>query len=500
MRIPKQIKIAKKIEGTHIRRSTKTRDRLKALALARRWWVEVMEKNKDGGLLPYEIEGQRDDDLYSRGRFLNAGLDKLDPQDGNEVEEFISRNFGKGKYSFNSDVEALYHYQDSQLERDVEINAQSLLSSGLKLTDRGKYLNELIERHVKDATKKVTDKTREKYLGHLMLFLEMVGNKPIADLTYDDIVDDFINKLPLLPSNINSNKKFVDSSGQRLSIEEIVSLAKKEELECLSANTQYDKISRVKTFLLWCKKLKHIDESLLTAFDYISKPEKKNTTERLPFTNSEIEKIFYNDVYQTSACFRELTFRYWGPLLAYYTGARLGEICQIHLKDIKYSEDGRCWFISLLECDEQHRRLKTESSARDVPIHNDLITLGFVKYKKYLQNQGEVKLFPDLNPDANEAWGRKLGRWFNADHLKDCSVKVLPKHKNSKVFHCFRHTIVNEAKQQLLNERIIKEIVGHAHSNGETSTYQKDFPIAIKHKELKKLKFSLDVSKLKPWE
>ncbi|MCS5597948.1 MAG: site-specific integrase [Alphaproteobacteria bacterium] len=504
LRIPKHIKIAKKLESTHIRRSTKTRDKVKALGIARRWWVDIMKNSKNSGLLPYEEEGHYNDELYSRGRFLKQGLDACDPNDSNEVDQFIYNNFGRSSFSEEEDRDALYYYQvkrDQYEEEQKALQAPDKASPIVAAVVQSKRLEELINRYIDVSSNgKTNSKTLNKYRAHLMLFLDMVGNKFISDLTYDDIIDDFINRLPLLPVNMNNNKKFLDKSGKRLSVDELISLAKDEELSCLSLNTQYDKRSKVKAFLTWCKKLKYIDESLLTAFDYFGKPEQGEDSERDPFTPQEIEKIFYNDTFQTSIYFRNLTFRYWGPLISYYTGARLGEVSQIHLDDIKYSKEGKCWFVDLVVSEKQNRRLKTKSSIRTVPIHDDLRKLGLLDYKRYLEDLGKDKLFPSFEPDQHGTWGRPLGRWFNAEFLKECGVKFLPEHKNRKVFHSFRNTILNESKQQLLNERVIQEVVGHAHQNGTTKKYQKVYPVETKYKELKKLKFHLDINKLKKWE
>lgn len=55
---------------------------------------------------------------------------------------------------------------------------------------------------------------------------------------------------------------------------------------------------------------------------------------------------------------------------------RLGEICLLRKDDIYQAEDG-IWAILL---NEKHRTLKNKSSVREIPIHDDVIKLGFIDY------------------------------------------------------------------------------------------------------------------------
>lgn len=68
----------------------------------------------------------------------------------------------------------------------------------------------------------------------------------------------------------------------------------------------------------------------------------------------------------------------WLPLLALYTGARLEELGQLRVRDVKRSAEG-IWFLDLITLEED-QRLKSDASRRRVPIHRQLIELGFIDY------------------------------------------------------------------------------------------------------------------------
>ncbi len=74
---------------------------------------------------------------------------------------------------------------------------------------------------------------------------------------------------------------------------------------------------------------------------------------------------------------------YWIPLLGLFTGARLSEIAQLKTRDISLENNT----ISLRNRDPE-QRLKTNASIRSVPIHSELLRLGFAAYISRQQADG----------------------------------------------------------------------------------------------------------------
>jgi len=104
----------------------------------------------------------------------------------------------------------------------------------------------------------------------------------------------------------------------------------------------------------------------------------------------------------------------WLPLLACYTGARLEELGQLRVADIEKVSGVWC-----IDINENHgKRVKTESSIRQVPLHSDLtMRLGFLDYLEKRSKEGpQAMLFPELKRDVKDtltgSWGvRRQNIW-----------------------------------------------------------------------------------------
>lgn len=81
----------------------------------------------------------------------------------------------------------------------------------------------------------------------------------------------------------------------------------------------------------------------------------------------------------------------WASFLGLYTGARASEVGQLLVKDV-FEEDGiPCIRIS----DEgEHQKVKTETSLHTVPLHPDLLALGFWDWAEGRKATGHKRLFP----------------------------------------------------------------------------------------------------------
>ena len=62
-----------------------------------------------------------------------------------------------------------------------------------------------------------------------------------------------------------------------------------------------------------------------------------------PFTKAELKKIFNPETYPYRQD-EQFAFRYFIPLMALFSGARLNELCQLYLDDIK--KEGKIYTFS----------------------------------------------------------------------------------------------------------------------------------------------------------
>lgn len=75
----------------------------------------------------------------------------------------------------------------------------------------------------------------------------------------------------------------------------------------------------------------------------------------------------------------------------------MDEISQLHCADVKLSPIPHLVVENLEDEDTALAKLlKNESSDRTIPIHNDLIEIGFFNYVDAIRQSGRTHLFPDL--------------------------------------------------------------------------------------------------------
>jgi integrase len=170
---------------------------------------------------------------------------------------------------------------------------------------------------------------------------------------------------------------------------------------------------------------------------------------------------------------------YWMPLLMYYTGARREELAQLAAKDVLSSkEDG--WHLSILALDDDDdagRSVKTAGSRRFIPIHPDLIELGFLRYATALESG---QLFPLLKQNPDGYYGANFGkRW--ASYLRD-TVGLRTRASPS---HGFRHTFKTLCRQVGIAEDVSDAITGHAGGNSVARDYG-GMPLSRMAEEIKR--------------
>jgi integrase len=85
---------------------------------------------------------------------------------------------------------------------------------------------------------------------------------------------------------------------------------------------------------------------------------------------------------------------WWLPALAYCTGTREEELVQLKVRDVRKAK-GLGWYLDVTDLGDG-QTLKTLTSKRRVPIHSELVRIGFLHYVDALREAGQVQLFPLL--------------------------------------------------------------------------------------------------------
>jgi integrase len=201
----------------------------------------------------------------------------------------------------------------------------------------------------------------------------------------------------------------------------------------------------------------------------VAAKEKAGVKKRLPYSNDDARKLL-------TAARSEAGARRWVPWLLAFTGARLEEVCQSFVSDIR-KHDG-IWFIDI-NADDPGKTLKNDGSARRVPLHRAVVDEGFLDYVRSLPNDGP--LFPDLTPDR---FGRRggngtkiIGRWVRAQGITD--TRKAPNHS-------WRHRFKDECRGANIEKAIHDALTGHA-SSDEGDGYGLGYPLKTLAEAIAKL-------------
>ena len=145
----------------------------------------------------------------------------------------------------------------------------------------------------------------------------------------------------------------------------------------------------------------------LAAADPVSARDKRD-----PFTVPQLNTLFSSEPWARLIDVKAAKpGRLWVPLIALFSGMRLGEIAGLRVKDMEEIGGLLCFRVRPYEA----RTLKNEESRRDIPVHSSLLRLGFAKFVQDRRNvaaSSEDLLFPDGKANVRGQSGAKLGEWF----------------------------------------------------------------------------------------
>ncbi|RJG12598.1 site-specific integrase [Pseudomonas cavernicola] len=337
--------------------------------------------------------------------------------------------------------------------------------------------------------------------GHARRLTILSGNRPFGSLSLDDI-----NQLYLLTQQVKAlpgkNIPPPDSP-----IESVLASPRD---DLISGPTIQKMIIRLRVLhkFAYAKGYTHIDPAKTEAPSVSSETGRIAPKDR-PFSKEELHAIFSGYLYTgTDSGSANLVFPYqfWLPLLGLFTGGRLNELCQLETTDIAQEADTEIWFAQLVE--EGSKSLKNNHSSRFIPIHNELIKIGFLDFVAQAQREGRKNLFSDgLTYQKIKGWGgiattfftrmpspsTKYGGYFHSIGIR----KRLPDGKpDGKKFHAFRHTFIdllrNTSDEAL---PLITVLTGHAAKNkNQSDDYGSGFWLSTLHRALHTVKFPIDLS------
>ena len=190
---------------------------------------------------------------------------------------------------------------------------------------------------------------------------------------------------------------------------------------------------------------------------------------REPWEPSELRVLFSSPVFTEGVRSKAGggNAAFWLPLLGIFTGARLGELAPLTAADVVADETTGILAISITEDEEQGKRLKNRGSRRIIPVHSELVRLGFADFveRARLERGRDARLFPQLTPGPRGGFGEAWSKWFGR-YIRGLGIK-----NKDRVFHSFRHGFKDALRAASVSEDINDALTGHAGGNSVARGY-----------------------------
>ena len=179
---------------------------------------------------------------------------------------------------------------------------------------------------------------------------------------------------------------------------------------------------------------------------------------------------------------------YWINIALALSGARRGEIAGLLTTDI-LEEDG----IQFAYIRANHLRgLKKSHCKRRVPLHPQLIELGFLDFVEEVRQSGRTALFPEAIPARSRAFADNIGGGYASyddkfgdalDHVwRQNLTRAFPGNPKGYTLHSLRHyandTLINlrgeDGMRQLVTDIDRRDLMGHKPIDVNEGTYRRD--------------------------
>jgi integrase len=299
------------------------------------------------------------------------------------------------------------------------------------------FMDQFVERSVAPATVRETRSTLE-------LFAALTGPKVKLSALNVTHVDAFRSALSVWPARAGVMPEYRD-----LSAPEILRKVKRSPAETIISPRTKDKhLDSVRKFFAWCCQRGQMQRNFLAGIRIQTKAQRAQITRR-GFTTQELQTLFDPSLQAAHAA--STPSYYWLPFLALYTGARLRELAQLRLVDVREIEG--VWGVDI---NLNAGPLKNVASQRFVPLAASVMDAGFLTYLEDVRHAGLERIFPDGSWSAKNGPGDRTSKWFNRTMTKAAGLDDA-----DLVFHSFRHTFASAADAVGLTEAQIGALTGH---------------------------------------
>ena len=257
-------------------------------------------------------------------------------------------------------------------------------------------------------------------------------------------------------------------------LRQIAAIAKERGMKTLDLVTVNKKLSAVSALFSWAKREGYVEENPVTGLFY-QVDKQKNA--RPPFTVEQLNTILRSPLFTgflrdgkefKTGNVHTRDWRFWLPLICLFTGARLGEIAQLRLEDVRQEGD-----VHFIEIKNEPTKGQATKSGKDriAPLHSTLIAIGFIDHvrsqRERAAKDGDHRLFPELQKNERDQSG-KASRFWRV-YLERIGLKEAGDGFGA---HSFRHGLADQLRLAGYFDQDIAVVLGHSQKT-VTSGYGK---------------------------
>ncbi|RUY31687.1 site-specific integrase [Mesorhizobium sp. M7A.F.Ca.US.001.04.1.1] len=287
----------------------------------------------------------------------------------------------------------------------------------------GETIMELFEQYAAENPKGIATDTIAQARRDVGSFLDYAGHNLPAHRIDKKAVREWKALLMKFPVKATESKEFAGKT-----IAQIVRHNEKIGKPVITHRTVNRYLSGFSAFCSWLVNHGYLDHNPADGM-FLKKPKDKTT---VPFTTDQMNALFKSPLFtgcQSADEWRNVAkpgnvmirdHRYWVPLIMLYSGARPAEIAQLAVADVR-QEHGH-WIFHITEEGDGEKSVKTAGSMRVVPVHDELIRLGFLKHHDAMKKKGEARLFPEAERNSRgqmiAEFSREFGRYLTRLGIK----------------------------------------------------------------------------------
>ncbi|HKD30993.1 MAG TPA: site-specific integrase [Xanthobacteraceae bacterium] len=294
--------------------------------------------------------------------------------------------------------------------------------------------------------------TLAEYERAIDLFIQLHGNMPVATITRDhartfrEALQDVPRSRPgelakaTLPEFLEWRRSHPEAKG-------------------LTPETVNKLLGGVQAIVKWGGKSGLIPDDVRWADPFAEmRLPKSDDPEGGPFAPDELRTLFASPVFAKGEIPEagQGAVAFWLPMLALFTGARRNELASLQVADVGEDEATEHWTLSIHTDRQAGKTLKTTGSARTIPLHPELIRLGFLTLVEAARKRGgnDAWLIPAVAPKGGniKAWTKWFRRYLDRLGITD----------ERKGLHSLRHNFKDALRAAGVQEDLNDALTGHS--------------------------------------